>query len=45
MQDAHNAMPVSVLIPQKLKSNTTHSRRHLSKVYPLKTDGVERNGF
>ena len=45
MQDADDAMPVSVLVPQKLKPNITHSRRHLSKAYPLKTDGVERNCF
>ena len=43
MQDAHDAMPVSVLIPQKLKSNTTHSRHYLSRAYPFKEDEVEKN--
>jgi len=36
MQDAHDAMPVSVLLPQKLKPKTTRSRRYLSRAYPLK---------
>ena len=43
MQDADDAMPVSVLVPQKLKPNITHSRRHLSRAYPLKKDKVEKN--
>ena len=43
MQDAHDAMPVSVLLPQKLKPKTTRSRRYLSRAYPLKEDEVEKN--
>ena len=43
MQDAHDAMSVSVLLPQKLKPKTTHSRRYLSRAYPLKEDEVEKN--
>ena len=43
MQDAHDAMPVSVLLPQKLKPKTARSRRYLSRAYPLKEDEVEKN--
>ena len=43
MQDAHDAMPVSVLLPQKIKPKTTRSRRYLSRAYPLKKDEVEKN--
>ena len=43
IQDAYVAMHVSVLITQKLKSKTTHSRRYLSRAYPLKEDEVEKN--
>ena len=43
MCNAHDAMPVSVLLPQKLKPKTTRSRRYLSRAYPLKEDEVEKN--
>jgi len=43
MRNAHDAMPVSVLIPQKLKPKTARSRRYLSRAYPLKEDEVEKN--
>ena len=43
MQDAHDAMPVSVLLLQKLKPKATRSRRYLSRAYPLKEDEVEKN--
>ena len=42
IQDAYVAMHVSVLITQKLKSKITHSRRYLSRAYPLKEDEVEK---
>jgi len=43
MQDAHDAMPVSVLLPQKLKPKTTRLHCYSSRAYPLKEDEVEKN--
>ena len=36
MRNAYDAMPVSVLLPQKLKPKTIRLRRYLSRAYPLK---------
>jgi len=45
MSNAHDAMPVSVLLLQKLKPKATRSRRYLSRAYPLKEDEVEKKIF
>ena len=42
MRNAHDSMPISVLLPQKLKPKTACSRRYLSRAYPLKEDEVEK---
>jgi len=43
MRNAHDSMPISVLLPQKLKPKATRPRRYLSRAYPLKEDEVEKN--
>ena len=45
MRNAHDAMPVNVLITQKLKPKTTRLRRYLARAYPLKKDEVEKKNF